>query len=293
MRAQSISRAQVQAPPRSPRAARLAASSNAGGHHGLSRAPLVGAYQTDCQANPVQRSAAALSLGEDAAPLSVRLCLLTPVVGAAVARTTDGSSRIDAQTSASGVTGGESAALNFPEAATSTASLGWPATANALAKASGESSDAGEMLDLCKSTSLSPPISRSTTAHQTRRNRVWGMRTRATTVRRGRSVLPQKVLPKVTDRQVAEGFQPVVLRLRAKDVARAADRGPDAVKWWRRGSSAPSLASAINMARDPDPRMEPIRRWLMQQMGIENPDADIINTMVQQAVARELDKRGG
>jgi hypothetical protein len=106
---------------------------------------------------------------------------------------------------------------------------------------------------------------------------------RASTRRRGRSVLPQKVLPKVTDRQVAERFQPVVLRLPAKTVASAADRGPDAIKWWKRGTSAPSLASAINMARDP--RMKAVREWLLDMIG-EEAEFDSERTVHERYLAR-------
>jgi len=59
-----------------------------------------------------------------------------------------------------GVTGGESAAPEFvSKAPTSTAGSGRPATAKALAKVPGEPSGAGEMMNLCISTSLSPTIS--------------------------------------------------------------------------------------------------------------------------------------
>lgn len=65
------------------------------------------------------------------------------------------------------------------------------------------------------------------------------------------------------DRDAAERFSATVIDFSAADLARAARRTKSAAKGWKDASRAPSLASAINMAR----QIPGVRAWLMQEIG--------------------------
>lgn len=59
---------------------------------------------------------------------------------------------------------------------------------------------------------------------------------------------PTTVLP-VTDDAMAQLVSGVILPFTRRDLADASRRTPEAAKKWKEGESAPSLASAINLAR--------------------------------------------
>lgn len=70
-----------------------------------------------------------------------------------------------------------------------------------------------------------------------------------------------------SDRGTAKEFCSVVIHLSAAELAQTAHRTKSAAKGWKDASRAPSLASAINMARE----IPAVKAWIIAQMGGVDP----------------------
>lgn len=82
----------------------------------------------------------------------------------------------------------------------------------------------------------------------------------------GINVLPGINVRPLTDRDAADLFQPVVLKIETGRLAQAAHRSKDAAKRWKQGRQCPSGASLINMAR----ALPAVQQWLAEESGYGN-----------------------
>lgn len=82
----------------------------------------------------------------------------------------------------------------------------------------------------------------------------------------GINVLPGINVRPLTDRDAADRFQPVVLKIDTGRLAQAAHRSKDAAKRWKQGRQCPSGASLINMARS----IPAVQQWLAEESGYGN-----------------------
>lgn len=82
----------------------------------------------------------------------------------------------------------------------------------------------------------------------------------------GINVLPGINVRPLTDRDAADLFQPVVLKIDTGRLAQAAHRSKDAAKRWKQGRQCPSGASLINMARS----LPAVQQWLAEESGYGN-----------------------
>lgn len=102
-------------------------------------------------------------------------------------------------------------------------------------------------------------------------------------VRTGINVRP------LTDRDAADLFQPVVLKIDTGRLAQAAHRSKDAAKRWKQGRQCPSGASLINMART----IPAVQQWLVEESGYSNRDAQAMSADAVIRWAREYRKASG
>lgn len=93
-----------------------------------------------------------------------------------------------------------------------------------------------------------------------------------------RSIVPQKRVVPLTDREGAKAFSAIVIPFSYGELAQAAERSKEAAKAWKEGRSMPSALSLLKMAK----QIPAINNWVLGMLGsdAEHEAPQVMNTIL-------------